>query len=112
MIIGTRILTVLTADGERPVAVRLSTPVAVETKWDCSYEIDWPEGVWRSHAQGNDALHALELAMQKIGMDLYMSRYHHEQKMWWIRPWVGYGFPMPKDARDLMIGDDARFYGQ
>lgn len=50
--------------------------------------------------------------MQKIGMDLYMSRYHHEQKMWWIRPWVGYGFPMPKDARDLMIGDDARFYGQ
>lgn len=67
MIIGTRILTVLTAEGERPVAVRLSTPVAIETKWDCSYEIDWPEGVWRSHAQGNDALHALDSPCRRSG---------------------------------------------
>lgn len=111
MIVGTRTLTVKTSGGERPVEVRLYSPEQVGTKWDCRYEIDWPEGVAKSHAQGNDALHALHLAMQKIGTDLYMSRYHHERTMWWMKPWVGYGFPMPKDARDLLIGDDAKFYG-
>jgi len=111
MIVGNRTLTVLTAVGERPVEIRMCFPESVGTKLHCRYEIDWPEGVARSHAQGNDALHALHLAMQKIGTDLYTSRYHHERTMWWVKPWVGYGFPMPKAGRDLLIGDDAKFYG-
>ena len=111
MIVGRRILTVLAPAGERPVEIRLYAAEPVGPEWDCRYEIDWSDGVARSHTQGNDALHALHLAMQKIGMDLYMSRYHQERTMWWIKPWVGYGFPLPKDARDLLIGDDAKFYG-
>ena len=113
MIVGTRTLTVVTdAGSEAPVEVRVFAPEPLDAKWDCRYEIDWPEGTWKSHTLGNDALHALHLAQQKIGTDLYMSRYHHERKMWWLKPWVGYGFPMPKGARDLLIGDDAKYYGQ
>lgn len=110
-LIGIRTLTVATPNGDRPVAIRLFGPEPAGSKWDCRYEIDWPEGTTKSHAQGNDALHALHLVQQKIGTELYMSRYHHERKMWWIKPWVGYGFPMPKGARDLLIGTDAEFYG-
>ena len=111
MIIGTRTLTVATSAGDRPVIIRMFEPIADGPAWDCSYEIDWPEGLVKSHAMGNDALHAIDMAQQKIATDLYMSRYHHERKMWWIKPWIGYGFPMPKGARDLLIGDDQEYYG-
>lgn len=96
MVIGTRTLTVDVEGGQLPVAIRIFAPEFDGPLWNCRYEIDWPEGLWKSHVQGNDALHALHLAMQKIGTDLYLSRYHHERRMWWIKPWVGYGFPMPR----------------
>ena len=73
MIVGTRTLTVQTSDGERPLEIRMYAPQQVGAKWDCWYEIDWPEGAAKSHAQGNDALHALHLAMQKIGTDLHRA---------------------------------------
>jgi len=113
MIAGTRTLTVVTDGGaEIPVEIRIFCPEVSGAKWDCRYEIDWPEGTWKSHTLGNDALHALHLAQLKIGTDLYMSRYHHDRRMWWQKPWIGYGFPMPKDARDLLIGHDREFYGE
>jgi hypothetical protein len=111
MLIGSRTLFVETPSGTKEVPVRIFVPVRIEDKWDCSYEIDWPEGAIRSHAQGNDALHALHLAELKIGTELYMSRYHHERKMRWIERWEGYGFPLPKGARDQLIGHDQEFYG-
>jgi hypothetical protein len=112
MLIGTRTLFVETADGEKKVPVAVFAPEATETTlWRCRYEIGWPEGAAMSEVLGNDALHALNMAQQKIATDLYMSRYHHERKMSWIKPWVGYGFPMPKGARDLLIGSDKEYYG-
>lgn len=111
MIIGTRTLSVETEDGTKSVAVTLFVPEISDTLWTCRYEIDWPEGKAASYAAGNDALHAVLMAMQKVAQDLYMSRYHHEGRMSWKKPWVGYGFPMPKNGRDLLIGDDKEFYG-
>ena len=112
MLLGTRTLFVTTEKGDRAVAVTVFMPEQVaEHVWDCRYEIDWPEGRVSSHMQGNDALHALHLVQMKIGSELYMSRYHHERKLWWLKPWVGYGFPLPKGARDELIGDDQRYYG-
>jgi len=96
---------------EVPVEVRVYLPSAIDAGWDCRYEIDWPEGTLKSHVVGIDALHALNLVQQKIGLTLLMSRYHQERSMWWIRPEEGYGFPVPKNARDLLIGHDQRFYG-
>ncbi len=112
MLLGTRTLFVETPSGTIEVPVRLYQPEQIGTQgWDCRYEIDWPEGTIKSHMEGNDALHALYLAQIKIGSELYMSRYHHARKMWWIKPWVGYGFPLGKGARDMLIGHDQQYYG-
>jgi len=65
----------------------------------------------KSHVVGKDTIAALHGAIEKIGTELYMSRYHHDRIMWWIKPWTGYGFPLPKGTRDLLIGHDQEFYG-
>lgn len=111
MLIGTRTLFFGDIDDAREIAVRLFMPAFEAPKWDCRYEIDWPDCLWKSHAQGNDALHAIHLAQQKTGLDIYMSPYHKTGKLWWIKPWIGYGFPVPKDGRDILIGTDKHYYG-
>jgi hypothetical protein len=117
MIIATRVLTVKTKAGaEKPVALRLFAPTQVGNVWDCRYEIEFPEDGWaaetiKSHAQGTDAMQALQLAMQKMGVELHFTSYHKERTMRWGEGWVGYGFAVDKEARDLLIGDDAKFYG-
>ncbi len=73
MLIGTRTLFFDDADGTKEIAVRLFMPTHDDSKWDCRYEIDWPDGLWKSHAQGNDALHAIHLALQKLGLEIYMD---------------------------------------
>ena len=111
MIVGIRTLTYDDGEGRVQIPVTLFMPASVEGKWDCAYEIGWPDRLWTSHVQGNDALHALQLAMQKICLDIYMSPYHLSGRLTWIEPWVGYGFAPPKDARDLLIGSDREFFG-
>lgn len=111
MIAGKRTLTVVTSAGERAVEVRMFIPEPVGSAWHCRYEIDWPEGNVSSFTAGNDAIASMHGTIEKIGMELYMSRYHHERRMWWIKEWIGYGFPLPKGARDLLIGHDQEFYG-
>lgn len=112
MIIATRTLTVRVGRQDRPVAIHLFKPEQISANsWDCRYEIGWPEGAISSFASGNDALAAIFAAIEKIGMEIHMSRYHHERSMWWLKPWEGYGFPMPKGARDELIGDDQRYFG-
>jgi hypothetical protein len=45
--------------------------------------------------------------MQSIGTDIYFSEYHKSGQLMWEAPGKGYGFPVPHNARDLLIGDDA-----
>lgn len=111
MIIGTRTLHYHTSAGTQDIAIRLFMPTFADPKWDCRYEIDWPDGLWKSHVHGNDALHALHLALQKIGLDVYMSPYHKSGRLTWLESWIGYGFPVPKDGRDVLVGTDRQFYG-
>lgn len=111
MIIGERILTVIHEGREVPVRIQIFLPEQIGPHWNCHYTIDWPDVPIESFCGGNDAIAALHGATLKVGMELYMSRYHHERTMWWLKPWVGYGFPLPKGARDELIGDDQRFYG-
>lgn len=116
MIIATRILTVMTkSGGEAAVAIRVFLPEGAGERWECRYEIDFPADGWpaqtvKSHAVGSDTLHALQLAMQKLGVELHMTTYHADRKMRWGY-WDGYGIALPKEGRDLMRGDDAKFYG-
>lgn len=71
------------------------------------YEIDWPEGRQESIAWGADSVHAIVLALQMIGADIYTSSYHKSGKLMHEAPGRGYGFPVPSGIRDLREGDDA-----
>lgn len=112
-----RTLYVTTKAGDtREVQTRLYEPQQDGPSWICRYEIDWPEDGWpaetrRSQAGGADSMHALQLGLQKLGLDLHSTSYHREGKMWWQAGVVGYGFALPRDARDLLRGDDAKWYG-
>ncbi|MBN9336214.1 hypothetical protein [Devosia sp.] len=99
MIIAAPVLSVEYEGQIRLVGIFLFLPEQLGKSWDCRYEIDWPEGKVTSFAGGNDAIAALFGAIEKVGMELHMSRYHHERTITWLKPWVGYGFPLPKGAR-------------
>ncbi|MGV3574570.1 MAG: DUF6968 family protein [Devosia sp.] len=111
MVIGTRMLVVQYLGEDYGVPISLFLPEQIGQSWDCRYEIGWPDGTAKSFAGGNDAIAAIFAAIEKIGMELHLSRYHHQRTMSWMPPWEGYGFPLPKGARDELIGDDQRFYG-
>ncbi|MGV8853554.1 MAG: DUF6968 family protein [Devosia sp.] len=111
MIIATRTMHIRSDSGDISVAIRLFLPVPSGSGWDCPYEIDWPEGTVKSRAGGNDMIEAIHLALHKLGTEMYMSRYHHEGRLAWMPSWTGYNFPLPKNGRDLLIGDDQTFFG-
>ena len=113
-----RVLTAICTSGEKkPVALRVEAPVEENGVWRCWYEIDWPEDGWpaqttRSSARGADSLHAVQMGLMKLGVDLHMSTYHQAGKLFWVEGREGYGLIVPKTARDLLRGDDAEFYGE
>jgi hypothetical protein len=117
VIVATRELTAICKSGERkPVALRIEVPVETDGTWRCWYEIDWPEDGWpaqttRSSAPGADAMQAIQLGLMKLGAELHFSSYHREGKLYWNDGQVGYGMIVPKDARDLLRGDDAGMLG-
>ena len=112
MLITKRVLSVEHMGQIHTVDISLLLPEQLaENAWNCRYEIGWPNSPVKSFAGGNDAIAAIFAAIEKIGMEIYMSRYHHERTMSWLKPWIGYGFPLPKGARDELIGDDQRFFG-
>jgi hypothetical protein len=111
MVIATRTLALRYGNESRNVAVRIFPPEQEEPRaWSCAYEIDWPEGTQKSAAHGVDSVQAIELALKMIGADVYTSDYHKSKLLTWEKPGQGYGFPVPNSLRDLLEGDDARFF--
>jgi hypothetical protein len=101
-----RRLVITGPSGETEVAVRLFQPENDDGMWTCQYEIDWP-GHKRSHfAGGADSFQALILALQMIGAEIYASDYHEAGSLRWSERYRGYGFPVGRNLRDLLIGDD------
>ncbi len=111
MILAQRLLTCATSDGDVAVAVTLHAPSQGERDWSCRYEIDWPEQPRRGHGYGIDATQPLSLALQAIGADLYTSEWHASGRLRWTEPGRGYGYPVPKTIRDLLVGDDVGAFG-
>lgn len=111
MLIATRILKLATNAGVRDVPVGLYAPEQVEGVWKCRFEIGWPEGPWSQAAAGTDAIQALELALKLIGVELYGSDHHKSGALVWETPGGGYGFPVPRAMRHLLVGDDKTFDG-
>ena len=112
MLLATRVLKLQGSDGTVEIPIRLFAPEQGEPSgWFCRFEIDWPHGMAKKKAWGFDAIQAIHLTLQMIGADIYFSEYHKSGKLMLDGPGKGYGFPVPKNARDLLIGDDARFDG-
>jgi hypothetical protein len=77
----------------------------------CRFEIGWPDGVVARHVEGVDAIQAVELALKAIGAEVYASPYHRAGTLVWELPGGGYGFPVARNLRDLLVGDDKTFDG-
>ncbi|MGO4705051.1 hypothetical protein AB4072_04640 [Microvirga sp. 2MCAF38] len=111
MLIATRDLEYVTEDGAIIlVPVCLYSPEKTEKDWGCRYTIGWPNGIEMKTVYGWDAIQALVLTLQGIGISLYCSDYHKTGRLKWD-PSGGYGFPVPKNARDMRVGYDKEFDG-
>jgi len=109
MIVATRDLVLRQAGKSIAVPVRVHAPVADGKAWICEYEIVWPGETWSKQIAGADAVQALRLALEAIGMELYFSNYHKSGSLSWPGTSGGYGFPVPYNTRHLLVGDDAIF---
>ncbi len=61
-------------------------------------------------ASGIDGIQAIEIAMRLIGARLYTSAHHEAGTLIFEKPGAGYGFPVPQEMRDVLVGDDVRFF--
>lgn len=91
------------------IVIQISAPVARDGAWWCDYEIGWPSGTQMSAGAGSDAVQAMFLTMEKIGAEIYTSVEHREGRLVWHKPGNGYGFPVPKNIRHMLVGDDASY---
>ena len=110
MVIATRLLTLKTNAGDIAIPIRVFAPEEEDGDWSCRYQIDWPEGTEDMKAAGADSMQALIIALKMIGADLYSSSYHRSGKLAFETPGAGYGFPVAASLRDLLQGDDAKYF--
>jgi hypothetical protein len=110
MVVVSRSLKLRQGESEIDIPIRVFSPRSDGGHWACEYEIDWPEGKRRGASYGYDSVQALLLALSIIGSELYTSDYHKAGKLESGNSWKGYGFPVPQNLRDLLIGDDAEYF--
>jgi hypothetical protein len=91
------------------IPVRIYAPENTKGDWICRFDIGWPEGRVERWGTGVDAIQALLFAMQMIGAEVYASSEHKSGRLEWLEGGRGYGFPVPDNIRDLLVGDDKRF---
>lgn len=94
---------------ETNVPICIFAPQQGQGHWSCRYEIGWPEGLRTGCAVGFDSVQALLFALEMVGAEIYTSDYHKAGHLIWTEPQRGYGFPVPQNIRDMLVGDDARY---
>jgi len=109
MIIATRDLVLRDQARAINILVRISAPEKAKVDWICRFDIGWPEGKIERWGTGVDAVQSLLFALQMIGAELYASSEHKSGRLEWLEPDRGYGFPVPDNIRNLLVGDDSRF---
>jgi Domain of unknown function (DUF6968) len=111
MLIASRTLILRDGKDEIQIPIRIFAPVkAASGSWLCHYEIDWPGEHHSMDIGGVDAVQALGLVLQVIGAEIYSSSYHRSGQLFWSTPNKGYGFPVGPSLRDLLVGDDAKYF--
>ena len=103
-------LTLQTPDSEIAIPISIFAPEQDGDAWVCRYEIGWPKGKQSMASGGADLIQAIMVAMKMIGADLYSSTYHQSGRLMLDAPGRGYGFPVPSSLRDLLEGDDAKYF--
>ncbi|WP_341991678.1 hypothetical protein [Azorhizobium sp. AG788] len=92
------------------VPIRIHAPEMESPKaFKCAYEIHWPDGPYTNDAWGADAVQALDLCLKSIAWRLYCSDAHRDGTLFWTGQGEGYGVPMAKSGRDLLMGQDKEF---
>jgi hypothetical protein len=109
MIIATRDLVLRDPARAINIPVRIHAPENAKGDWICRFDIGWPQGRVERWGTGVDAVQALLFAMQMIGAEVYASSEHKSGRLEWLEDGRGYGFPVPDNIRDLLVGDDKRF---
>jgi uncharacterized protein DUF6968 len=109
MIIATRHLIFRDKGRTTDIPIRIHAPERAEVDWICRFEIGWPEGKVERWGTGVDAVQALLFALQMIGAEVYTSSQHQSGRLEWLARGRGYGFPVPDNIRDVLVGDDKRF---
>ncbi|MDI3471074.1 MAG: hypothetical protein OJF62_003137 [Pseudolabrys sp.] len=110
MIIAQRMLTLKNDGQDIKIPIRIYAPERQDLHWICRFEIGWPQQTVERWGAGNDAIQALLIALQMIGAETYASDYHEAGHLSWLAPGRGYGFPVASNIRDLLIGDDKKFF--
>jgi hypothetical protein len=111
MLIATRTLKIHRQAENLDVPIRIFAPQHDNSLgWGCRFEIEWPDGATTMTARGIDAVQALEIAMKLIGVQLYTSRYHEAGELAFGKPGAGFGFPVPQNMRDVLVGEDAKYF--
>ena len=106
MLIAKRLLTYRANGIDSGLEIRIFAPQQQDNGFACRFEIDWPEGSSAKAAFEVDAVQALQLALQLIGITLYTSSDHRLGQIFFEMEGSGHGFPLPSNARDMLIGDD------
>jgi hypothetical protein len=106
VVIASRSLTMEVDGGEVAVPITIYAPVDKTDHWFCEFEIGWPGQPKRSKGNGIDAVQALLIALEMIGINLYSSDAHEQGRLKLDEPHGGYGFPLNAALRDLYEGRD------
>jgi hypothetical protein len=110
MMIANRVLNFSGEKGIVKIPVRVFAPERMGSEWTCRFEIDWPDGRRQAASIGSDSIQAIVLALQMIGSEIYATDYHKSGKLFLEASDRGYGFPVTAGLRDLLVGDDAKYF--
>ena len=110
MIIATRSLVLRDDHRSIEVPIRIHAPEKDKVDWICRFEIGWPEGRVERWGGGIDAVQSLWIALQMIGAEIYTSQHHKAGRLAWLESDRGYGFPVSNNIRDLLVGDDKKYF--
>lgn len=111
MLIASRVLTLRDGSAAIEIPIRIFAPQKTpDDSWSCHFQIDWPDRKSAKDIFGFDSMQALICALQIIGAEIYSSGYHKAGQLSWAKPGDGYGFPVAPTLRDLLQGDDAKYF--
>ena len=101
-----RTLKLLENDKTIEIPIVINAPIQADGAWSCEWSIGWPHGVRAARGYGADSIQAVRLTLEMIGAEIYSSPYHASGQLNFESPGNGYGFPVPSNLRDLLIGED------